>query len=180
MELLLIPSAIIMSILYIICPIVLRLLINKKKINTILSLVLLILFLIVLFLGVFTNCSVTYPSIKISFSTNGLWASEYIRFNIFKLSIFDLCVNAIMLLPIGVIFSLFYYYKNPTLSIKKLLLWLMLIGFLSGLFIEAMQFILPIERAIQLSDIILNTISCVLGGVYFFILLKIKTKKRPD
>ncbi len=178
MELLLIPCAIIMSLLYILCPIVLRLLIDKKKTNLILSLVLLFLFLIVLTLGVFTNCSVTYPSIKISFETSGVWASEHIRFNIFNLSIFDLCVNAIMLLPVGVIFTLFYYYKKPNFAVKKLFLWLFLIGFSCGLFIETMQFILPIERAIQLSDVLLNTISCVLGGVYFLILLK--TKKRPD
>ena len=176
MELLLIPCAIIMSLLYIFCPIILRLLINKKKINMILSLVLFFLFLIVLTLGVFTNCSVFYPSIKISFETNGVWASEYIRFNIFYLSIFDIMVNSIMLLPVGVLFTLFYYYKRQNFTIKKLFLWLVLLGFLCGLFIETMQFILPIERAIQLSDVLLNTISCFIGGLYFLLLLQIKKK----
>ena len=176
MELLLIPSAITMTFLYVVCPIILRMLINKKRANTILSFVLLLLFLFVLCLGVFTNCSVTYPTIKISFETNELWANEYILFNIFNLTCFDLLVNSVMLLPFGVIFTLFYYYKNPNFSVKKLFLWLFFIGLACGLFIETMQFILPIERTIQLSDVLLNTISCFIGGLYFILLLQIKKK----
>ena len=178
MELLVIPSAIIMSLLYIICPVILRILINKKRVNMVLAISLSCLFVIALCVGVFTNCSVIYPVIKIVFKTNGHWASEQIYFNVFNISAFDLLVNIVMLIPVGVIFTLFYYYRNSKFSIKKLIICLLLIGLASGLFIETMQFILPIERTIQLSDVLLNTISCMLGGLYFLILLRIRKKSK--
>ena len=167
-------AALLMSSLYIICPILLRIFLYKKKFNKILALVLFGLFMIPLIIGVFANVSVSKENVIINFETNGLWASESINLNIFKLSVFDICINTVMLIPIGVVTTLFYYYKNEKFCFGRLMLRLLIMGLISGFLIELLQFILPIERSIQLSDVILNTISCTLGGIYFTLLLKIK------
>lgn len=174
MELSTLPVAIIMISLYIICPIILRLTFKNKKVTIILLSIMATLFSIVLFIGVFTKVTVTQDVIKISLNSKGHWASETINFNIFNLSTFDLCVNTIMLIPFGVILALALNYRNKKMPFWKLLLLLFLCGILFGFMIELIQFILPIERAIQLSDVFLNAISCVIGGLYFTALLKIK------
>jgi len=56
------------------------------------------------------------------------------------------------------------------------ILFAVIIGLLTGLFIETFQFILPVPRSVQLSDVVYNTISCVIGYLYislFFYLKKL-------
>ena len=180
MKLSTIPVAIIMAVLYLICPIILRLAFKNRKVTTILAIIMLMLFMFPLIVGVFTNVSVTREIINISFETSDKWASENINLDIFSLSTFDLCVNTIMLLPIGVVISLFKAYKSPNTPLWKKIIHLFLIGLSLGLIIELFQFFLPIERAIQLSDVILNAISCVLGGLYFSLLLKINLRPNKN
>ena len=164
--------------LFLICPIILATLFEKKKLNKWLALSMLALFSIALICGVFSNFSKTDDYIHFYFDYSSPWASETISFNIFKIGKFDLAVNLVLLFPVGVVLSLFLSYKK--LRFSKQLLWLFVVGLSLGLFIETMQFILPISRAIQLSDVILNTISCIIGGLYFLLcnLLANKIRKK--
>ena len=37
-------------------------------------------------------------------------------------------------------------------------------GFATGLLLEALQFVLPVYRSVQLSDVLLNALSVLIGG----------------
>ena len=67
-------------------------------------------------------------------------------------------------------------YKEKKYSI----LLALLIGLCTGSIIELFQFILPVNRSVQLSDIVYNGISGFLGGCYFYLLNLISTKKRKE
>ncbi len=76
-----------------------------------------------------------------------------------------------MLFPVG----LFVFAISKRKPWQKLLLCLA-VGALCGLIIETYQFILPIQRSVQLSDIILNAISALIGGFYAWLIFSIKEK----
>lgn len=168
------------SILFAVCPIILSVLYKKEKINKIMANLLLILYVFALILGVFSSAEKKGGSLIIDFDFSAGWASESISFKFLKNKKFDTVVNLVLLFPVGVILSLFMFYKNK--PIKAQISWLFLTGLCGGLFIETMQFVLPIARAIQLSDVIYNMLSCVLGGLYFILIrwidCKVKTTKR--
>ena len=72
-----------------------------------------------------------------------------------------------MLIPVGIYIGALF---------NKPLIKTMIIGFCIGLFIELMQFILPIDRTPQLSDFLLNGISAVIGCLYSMLILWIKQR----
>ena len=162
------------SVFYVGIPILLGVFYRQQKINRIFAIILLCLFLIVLSLGVFTNFSVKNNLIYINFDYSKAWASESLTFNS-TISLFDFGVNFVMLMPIGVVFTLFSSYKEK-FSIFKNLLFSLLLGLGIGFGIELIQFILPIERSIQLTDVLLNAVSCLFGSLYFIIILKVRQK----
>lgn len=170
-------AIILFSTLYIICPIILIFLYNKRKVNKVLSIILLCLYSIVLCVGVFSHFSKDSQYVYINFDYSGQWASENITFGLIVAPL-DLAINLVMLIPYGVIFILLRTYKHPQLKLSKHLIFSFLIGFAIGIFIEFFQFTLPIKRSIQFSDVILNSISCLLGSIYFVILMKIKDRIR--
>ena len=58
----------------------------------------------------------------------------------------------------------------------------LIIGIGFSVLIEILQLVLPINRSPQLSDIILNSLSCLIGILSFnlfkFIVMKLKSKKK--
>ena len=162
--------------LFLVCPIVLSLLYKKERLNKILAYCLLGLYTIALVIGVFTKASIKNGVFSIRLDYSAGWANKTIKFNILKTRKVDFLINSVLLFPIGVILSLFLSYKNK--PIKKQLISLLVVGFVIGLFIEFMQFLLPIARSVQLSDLLLNTISSVMGGLYFVFVNSITKKLR--
>lgn len=167
-------TAILISSLYILCPIILRFFLHRKKTNKVFAIVLLCLYSTALILGVFTNVQISNETVVMAFSSNNTWASEPINLNIIPFTTIDFIINIVLLFPIGVVIILFDFYKRNRCNLKKSIIKLLLVGLIVGFSIEFFQFILPVERTVQLSDIILNTLSCTLGGMYFALLLKIK------
>ena len=131
--------------------------------------ILLSLFFIVLFVGVLGEIDINKDFVYIGFDfSSGFFNKEIIfSFSKFKLDIF---INLIMLIPIG---------EAVCISAKKInnkfgILYALLIGVIIGMLIETLQFILPVPRSVQLSDVIYNAISCVFGYLYISLFFYLK------
>jgi len=162
---------VVLSIFYFLVPLLVMFFVgNNKKLKIILS-VLLSLFLVVLFIGVFGEIDITKEFVYIDFDFSaGFFNKDIItNFSTYKV---DRVINLIMLIPIGEVVCISAKQKNSKFGI----LFAVIIGLLTGLFIETFQFILPVPRSVQLSDVVYNTISCVIGYLYislFFYLKKL-------
>ena len=102
--------------------------------------------------------------------------SKTIDLNIFHNGKIDMIINILMLIPVGISIVVL---NNHNIKVMNVLL--LTIGFCVGFTIELLQLILPIARAVQLIDVILNGLSVILGGVigilYVKLVNKILTKK---
>lgn len=149
------------------------LLVKDRKKQNILSLLCLVLFLIALFVGVFGKLDFNWDYVQISFDFSGKWCNKTINWTFSNISTFDLVINLVMLIPIG-IFAFHYLKIN---QFWRKIVVLVAVGVLCGTFIETMQFVLPIPRSVQLSDVVFNAISVTLGGLicalYSWIVAKI-------
>lgn len=148
------------AICYLVLPFLIWLLIKNDKTKTIVSIVLFSLYCVVLFVGVFGVISFSQGNVNISFNFTNKWASKTINWG-FNITKFDLIINLVMLFPVGMI-SYFLLQKKKMLT--KIIL-LIVIGMLTGLLIETCQFILPIYRSVQLTDVLLNSASVFGGGL---------------
>ena len=148
--------------------------VNNEKVKIIVPTILLILYSIVLAVGVFSDISFG-DGIKVVWDFSGKWASKDIIWSPVPESMWGFLTNITMLVPIGLYIGT---------VCKKPLLKSVIIGFATGLFIEVMQFILPVPRFPQVSDIWLNGVSTILGCLYAMLFVwakrKIKEKKNQN
>lgn len=163
------------AVCYLVLPFLIWSLIKNEKIKKIVTIVLFSLYCVVLFVGVFGVINIGGGNVSIAFNFTNKWASKTINFG-FNITKFDLVINLVMLFPVGM-FAFFLLQKRKLLT--KVLL-LVLIGALTGLLIETCQFILPIYRSVQLSDVLLNTVSVFAGGMlaWGFIALANKIQRK--
>lgn len=152
---------------YAIIPIVINCLTAKKWAYWIY----LLLFVPVLVCGVFGKVTIA-KTVTVTFESYGNFFDKTFNFYPLAKDLGDFVINIFMLVPIGI--------SVYNLSNKQKLVKTLLFGLVVGCFIEIMQLILPIARSPQLSDIILNSISGLLGGVYAMIISKIKRKKSSE
>lgn len=167
----------IFAISFCLFPILLAVFFRYKKFNSIFAVVLLIIYLIVLCIGVFTFVKINSDYVSVSFDYSSAFLNKKIDWSLNKIKFSDFIINIVILMPVGVVVALFGVYKKNNLF--PLGIKLLLIGFIIGLSIECGQFFLPIVRSVQLSDVVLNTCSCFFGGMWFLFLLKIMRAKRP-
>jgi glycopeptide antibiotics resistance protein len=147
-----------------IVPIVIELLKRKKF----LIITYLIIFLLALFLGVFTNVKISSDSVSFSLLITNHWFNTN-NFTIAYFSTFAILVNLFLLFPFGYIY--------PSLSKKKVKFYqVLLAGFILAFSIEFLQFVLPIVRYPEVLDVINNTISVILGYLYYLLIKKIKNR----
>ena len=160
MRLNLIFVLIVLIVFYFIVPLLVLFFINNDKIYARFKRIYLSLFFIVLFIGVFGKIDMNNKVIFIGFDFSGGFFSKQIitAFPRFKL---DILLNVLMLIPVGEILFLDKVKLNKNITIFSSFL----IGFFIGVFIELLQFVLPVVRLVQLSDIIYNSISSVLGYI---------------
>ena len=163
------------ALCYLVLPVVIWSTIKNERIKRIVTIVLFSLYCVVLVVGVFGVIGFSQGNVSISFNFSNSWASKSINWG-FKISTFDIVINLVMLFPVGML--VYFLSQKKKFWVKVLLL--VAFGFLSGLLIEACQFILPIYRSVQLSDVILNTISVFAGGMlaWGFLALANKIQKR--
>ena len=153
-------------------------LIKKDKLRNTFTIAFFCLYLGVLFCGVFGQLGIDGSRVVIDFDFGGQWCAKTIKWSLINISTFDLVINLVMLLPVGMF--TFYFARKKKWWLR--LLFLAIFGLLSGTFIETCQFILPIQRSVQLSDVLLNCVSVFAGGLiawgYLAVIEKIKMNKK--
>lgn len=116
-------------------------------------------YFLILCLGVFLDITLTKESISFSLLLTNTWASNSISIAYFNpLSVL---INLFLLFPIGFICP--FIIKNC--NIAKVII----IGVIVSFTIEFLQFLLPIIRYPEVLDIINNTISVILGYMYYLL-----------
>ncbi len=109
--------------------------------------------------------------IDISFDFSGEWMSKEFSFDLFPSNFEDFIINILMLVPFGG----FIYCLSKKRGDKRILNAIYL-GLLFSIVIELLQFFMPISRSPQLSDILLNTISSLIGAVIFMFLTLLRNE----
>lgn len=136
----------------------------------------LIMYAIILFFGITSRIVIdnNFAIVSLDYSAN--WCDKTINFSLLKIDKIDLLINIVMLIPIGLTVV---YFNNKSIVSKFVVL--VIVGVVMGVSLETIQFILPVIRSVQLSDVLLNTFSVVLGGIigllYNFVACSIKRKK---
>ncbi|MBQ8909309.1 MAG: VanZ family protein [Clostridia bacterium] len=163
-------------ICYFILPVAIWL-IKKEKLKNIFTIIFFCLYLGVLFCGVFGKLGIDGNKVVINFDFGGRWCAKTIKWSLLNISTFDLVINLVMLLPVGMF--ILYFSQKKKWWVRLILL--IFLGFASGALIETCQFILPIQRSVQLSDAILNMVSVFIGGLiawgYLSVINKIRNKR---
>ncbi len=157
--------AIILGVIFIIIlpSIAILVFINNKHILKILSIIAFILFIILLSVLVFGKVSLENGNIVLKFQTNNKWFSMYFLWGSFTKS--NILLNIVMLLPVGA----FILCLNTRHGFIKTILLSLLISVV----IEVLQFILPIQRTTEVLDLVLNTVSGIIGYAYFYFVFKL-------
>lgn len=146
---------------YLVLPLVVLLVVKNQKILKTIITSLLFVYLIILTIGVWARVEITKTCVKIAFDYSSEWFSKNINYGFKYLKPFDAFVNILLLVPLGLSYALLA--QNPLN--KHFYLKLFIIGLIVGIVIEAGQYMLPVKRSVQLSDVVFNTISMLIGGI---------------
>ena len=153
--------AILVGVFYLVVPLLILFFVrNEKKLKTVL-LILVGIFCFVLFVGVFGKVDITAERVYIGFDFSGKWCSKTINFQ-FNTTKLDRLINLVMLMPLGEAVCIFSKRKN----IKIGFLIALIVGLGTGLLIETLQYVLPVSRSVQLSDVVYNMISAAIGYLF--------------
>ena len=152
---------------YLILPFVVWKFVKNRSVRNCLATIYFIGFLAVLVGGVFSKPIITRESVTIRFQYNDSWFSS--KFSLKPSTQQDTILNLLILIPIGVMVC----YFNCKKSFWKQLKLLFVVGLMFGLGIEGLQFILPINRYVQLFDVICNCLSVVIGGLMTMFWVKV-------
>jgi hypothetical protein len=142
--------------------------------NLIVDIVFLV-YLVILCVGVFAKVDFDMTSTYIEWDFNQGWVNKTINFSVSNIEKTDMFLNLVMLVPIGV----FVAYKSDCGDHVSFVI-LFFIGLMIGLGIELFQFVLPVPRSVQLSDVLLNSVSVCIGGFYGYIVNRITSIFRKD
>ena len=157
------------GLIYFILPIIIW--INKdKKLIRILVDILFGVYLVVLILGVTCRINFDHVSTIVDFDYSGEWLSKKVNWSLKEIVGADLIINLVMLIPIGLYVA---FMSKNTNYVSFIVMFI--IGFMLGLGIEILQYVLPVPRSVQVSDIILNGFSVCIGGLMGGILNLITT-----
>ena len=165
------------TLFYFIIPFMVIVFIKNRKICTFFMVTLFLMFLVVLFVGIYFKVSFINNMVYAVPDFSGEWFDKTINLSFANISTFDLVINLVMLIPVGV----FCRYATRNKFIGSRILILLLVAVISGVLTELGQFILPVPRSVQLSDSLLNMVSVLIGGfvgVICFSVRKNKNKRR--
>ena len=155
---------------YIVIPIIIMFIIKNKKTLFYIATALLGLFVIALVLLTLFDVSVTSEVVTINAHFDGAWCNKTIHLSLLYGGIRDVIINSIMLAPIGSYVVIYNYCFDKKHGLIKALL----VGLIVGFSIEALQFILPVSRSVQLRDMLLNAFSATLGAALYILLIKLR------
>ncbi len=117
-------------------------------------------YFVCLFIGTTCKLNISADKVTVAFNFTEPWFS--IDFLFLDFSLKNMFVNLMMLFPLGFIV---YVFTNKKPFLKTIIFALSL-----SLFIELYQFILPIYRNTEITDIIFNVLSGLVSAVYCQIL----------
>ncbi len=161
----------ILLITYLISLPVLLFLVKSLKALKIIMTLLLVCYLVLLFLNTTSYMRVGRGGISIAVSVKGGWFDKKPMLDILPYDFEDFYKNIIMLLPLGTCVAALKQCK-----LWKCMVYAFFIGFGVSFCIEFIQYATPLYRFPQLSDLIFNTLSCMLGALYTIGIIKLKEK----
>lgn len=135
---------------------------NHPKALKISAIILSIIYFVLLFIGTTFQMSIKNGNLSVYPDFTQEWFS--ISFLLASFQPVNLTINLILLFPIG--FIVFSFAK------KRPFLKTIIIAFLISILIELYQFILPVARTTELTDILFNTLSGFISAIYCKILQK--------
>ena len=139
---------------------------NKPKLLKICACVLFAFYIVFLFVGTTASINLNSGNVNIFLNFDKNWFS--LDFDWFETSKTNILINLFLLFPVGFVV---YTFSNKKQFLKTILLSLAI-----SLIIELYQFVLPIHRNTELSDIIFNTLSGLISAVYCEVLNKISKR----
>lgn len=157
-------------VLMVILPVVLMIFIKKQRVLNALVKSLFIIYLCFLAIGVFGKIDIKNGNFILEFATTDKWF-DFSKFHLYSFGTFNVLINLFMLFPVGALAYISFE--------EKKFLNATLLAFFISLFIESMQLILPIARSVELTDIVYNTLSGMIGYCFFALVLK-ATKKKTE
>ena len=137
---------------------------NKKFNKPIVRILLVLYILLVLFLTLTDVNLGMFVSIKFNYSAD--WCNKTI-YLFEKFDIMDLLINLAMLIPVG----LMIWDRNRSLALNCLKS--SIFGCFIGFCVETLQFVLPVNRTVQIQDIIINTGSAIIGTILMWLIIKL-------
>jgi len=160
-----------LAVFFAILPLCLLFILKNKKHLKIAYVILLFLYIVVICIGVFCDVKIK-KVITIKSYTIPPNAEKFFNFKLFTKNKKDIFLNLCMFVPFGFLLTALF---NKLKLLKSLLC-----GSMFSIFIEVTQYFLPTVRTAQMSDIILNTASCLIGSLIFisFYCLKNKIQKK--
>lgn len=161
------------AMLYLIIPTLLIAFCKNTSTLKIITIILAIIFFACLYICITFKVSYTTGSVKILFKYSGEWANKTIAWNALKFGLKDMAINLAMLFPMGAIINVF---SNKNFA--HTLLLSAVVGVCLGVCLEGLQYVLPVARSVQLSDVIFNTCSVVIGTIYFYIIKKLSNNNK--
>ena len=160
-----------LAIFFAILPMSLLFLLKDIKHIKIAFSVLLAFYCVALSIGVFARVQIG-EDVVISFYKINKDVERFFNFSIITRNLQDILINILMFIPFGFYISALFK--------KWAVLKTVAIGGLTSILIETIQYFLPGVRSAQLADIILNTASCLIGAVAFFLIYKIRKVIRHE
>ena len=144
---------------------------KDKPLNKIRNL-LLVFYIIALFVGVTAEVTIDNNLVHINYNFTKIWGNKEMFWGFENLTLLNVALNLVMLIPLGA------YLASSKNNLKwwQTILLACLAGMLCSLIIETLQFILPVDRVVEFSDTVFNTISCGLGALMIVVFKKLRNK----
>ena len=140
---------------------------NKKHLQTAVKLLSIVYFCF-LAIGVLGKIDLSNGNFSVTFETTNKWL-DFNKFTVYSFGTFNVLINLYMLLPVGAIgYACFDEHKfAKTIALS----------FFISLFIETLQLILPVARSVELTDLLYNTLSGIIGYCLFALISKFQKHK---
>lgn len=161
--------AIIISVVFmVVLPAVLIIFVKNRKHLQFCIKILSIAYFCILCVGVLSKIEFNGNTVLVTVETKSGWFDTN-KFSFYSFGTFNILINLYMLLPVGAI-GYVCFDENKFLKTTAL-------AFLISLLIETMQFIFPVARSVEFTDIVYNTLSGMIGYLTFYLIGKLKMQQ---
>ena len=133
---------------------------------------LLAFYVLVLLIGVTGHVVFDGNVVHVDYLFTKEWGNKDMSWGFAELSWIDFALNILMLIPIGA----FIASGQKKRKVWQTIMLACLVGMLVSLGIETLQYILPVERSVQFSDTLFNTVSAGLGAIMILAFINLRPK----